>query len=173
MFCPPASPVVAPDTINNHVKTCYEEQKNLHFYAPECGGRLVFMQSVCLCYYLTSGCIRLWRLTTIYYLYIFFILPYFRWWCHHSCGYLLIRHVCLGGETCLINNPETSFTVSQYVWTGLLTCVDGTPGNPWQWRVLLCFSGRHQQRHTVTGGPAAEGGAYVYIFASILKEQVR
>uniref|UniRef100_A0A674NKM8 Nuclear receptor-binding protein n=1 Tax=Takifugu rubripes TaxID=31033 RepID=A0A674NKM8_TAKRU len=28
---------VAPDTINNHVKTCYEEQKNLHFYAPEYG----------------------------------------------------------------------------------------------------------------------------------------
>lgn len=43
-------------------------------------------------------------------------------------------------------------------------CVDGTPGNPWEWRVLLCFSGRYQQRHTVTGGPAAEGGAYVYIF---------
>lgn len=28
---------VAPDTINNHVKTCHEEQKNLHFYAPEYG----------------------------------------------------------------------------------------------------------------------------------------
>ncbi|KAK5873784.1 hypothetical protein PBY51_018793 [Eleginops maclovinus] len=28
---------VAPDTINNHVKTCVEEQKNLHFYAPEYG----------------------------------------------------------------------------------------------------------------------------------------
>lgn len=28
---------VAPDTINNHVKTCYEEQKNLHFFAPEYG----------------------------------------------------------------------------------------------------------------------------------------
>ncbi|XP_047437252.1 nuclear receptor-binding protein-like [Mugil cephalus] len=26
---------VAPDTINNHVKTCHEEQKNLHFFAPE------------------------------------------------------------------------------------------------------------------------------------------
>uniref|UniRef100_A0A8C3N4G6 Nuclear receptor-binding protein n=1 Tax=Geospiza parvula TaxID=87175 RepID=A0A8C3N4G6_GEOPR len=25
---------VAPDTINNHVKTCREEQKNLHFFAP-------------------------------------------------------------------------------------------------------------------------------------------
>lgn len=43
MFCLPASPAVAPDTINNHVKTCYEEQKNLHFYAPEYGGRLVFV----------------------------------------------------------------------------------------------------------------------------------
>uniref|UniRef100_A0A673BQ80 Nuclear receptor-binding protein-like n=1 Tax=Sphaeramia orbicularis TaxID=375764 RepID=A0A673BQ80_9TELE len=28
---------VAPDTINNNVKTCYEEQKNLHFFAPEYG----------------------------------------------------------------------------------------------------------------------------------------
>ncbi|XP_068184150.1 nuclear receptor-binding protein-like isoform X2 [Antennarius striatus] len=28
---------VAPDTINNHVKTCHEEQKNMHFYAPEYG----------------------------------------------------------------------------------------------------------------------------------------
>uniref|UniRef100_A0A3Q1CM22 Nuclear receptor-binding protein n=2 Tax=Amphiprion TaxID=80969 RepID=A0A3Q1CM22_AMPOC len=26
---------VAPDTINNHVKTCREEQKSLHFFAPE------------------------------------------------------------------------------------------------------------------------------------------
>lgn len=31
--------IVAPDTINNHVKTCHEEQKNLHFFAPEYGGR--------------------------------------------------------------------------------------------------------------------------------------
>lgn len=52
-------------------------------------------------------------------------------------------------------------------------CVDGTPGNPWEWRILLCFSGRHQQRHSVTGGPAAEGGAYVYIFIIVLKEQIR
>lgn len=28
---------VAPDTINNHVKTYHEEQKNLHFFAPEYG----------------------------------------------------------------------------------------------------------------------------------------
>ncbi|KAG8542716.1 hypothetical protein GDO81_026227, partial [Engystomops pustulosus] len=33
LFLPP----VAPDTINNHVKTCREEQKNLHFFAPEYG----------------------------------------------------------------------------------------------------------------------------------------
>lgn len=33
-FCVP----VAPDTINNHVKTCREEQKSLHFFAPEYGG---------------------------------------------------------------------------------------------------------------------------------------
>lgn len=31
--------VVAPDTINNHVKTCREEQKSLHFFAPEYGGK--------------------------------------------------------------------------------------------------------------------------------------
>ncbi|XP_034437382.1 nuclear receptor-binding protein-like isoform X3 [Hippoglossus hippoglossus] len=28
---------VAPDTINSHVKTCQEEQKNMHFFAPEYG----------------------------------------------------------------------------------------------------------------------------------------
>lgn len=28
---------VAPDTINNHVKTCREERKSLHFFAPEYG----------------------------------------------------------------------------------------------------------------------------------------
>uniref|UniRef100_A0A674E7J3 Nuclear receptor-binding protein n=1 Tax=Salmo trutta TaxID=8032 RepID=A0A674E7J3_SALTR len=28
---------MAPDTINNHVKTCREEQKSLHFFAPEYG----------------------------------------------------------------------------------------------------------------------------------------
>lgn len=33
-----SSLIVAPDTINNHVKTCREEQKNLHFFAPEYGG---------------------------------------------------------------------------------------------------------------------------------------
>ncbi|XP_061481970.1 nuclear receptor-binding protein isoform X1 [Rhineura floridana] len=32
-----AEVAVAPDTINNHVKTCREEQKNLHFFAPEYG----------------------------------------------------------------------------------------------------------------------------------------
>ncbi|XP_026089169.1 nuclear receptor-binding protein-like isoform X1 [Carassius auratus] len=34
MFC---FSVVAPDTINNHVKTYREEQKSLHFFAPEYG----------------------------------------------------------------------------------------------------------------------------------------
>lgn len=34
--------VVAPDTINNHVKTCREEQKSLHFFAPEYGGKSWF-----------------------------------------------------------------------------------------------------------------------------------
>uniref|UniRef100_A0A4W3IQ42 Nuclear receptor binding protein 1 n=1 Tax=Callorhinchus milii TaxID=7868 RepID=A0A4W3IQ42_CALMI len=33
---------VAPDTINNHVKTCREEQKNLHFFAPEYGALVQF-----------------------------------------------------------------------------------------------------------------------------------
>lgn len=32
---------VAPDTINNHVKTCREEKKSLHFFAPEYGGRII------------------------------------------------------------------------------------------------------------------------------------
>lgn len=33
--------LVAPDTINNHVKTCREEQKSLHFFAPEYGGKIL------------------------------------------------------------------------------------------------------------------------------------
>lgn len=40
MPCPPPFPV-APDTINNHVKTCREEKKSLHFFAPEYGGRSI------------------------------------------------------------------------------------------------------------------------------------
>lgn len=38
---PPHFPV-APDTINNHVKTCREEKKSLHFFAPEYGGKVIF-----------------------------------------------------------------------------------------------------------------------------------
>lgn len=38
--CPPRVPV-APDTINNHVKTCREEKKSLHFFAPEYGGKII------------------------------------------------------------------------------------------------------------------------------------
>ncbi|KPP68103.1 nuclear receptor-binding protein-like [Scleropages formosus] len=37
---------VAPDTINNHVKTCREEQKNLHFFAPEYGAVTVVTTAV-------------------------------------------------------------------------------------------------------------------------------
>lgn len=37
---------VAPDTINNHVKTCTEEQKNLHFFAPEYGGRFSLITDI-------------------------------------------------------------------------------------------------------------------------------
>lgn len=37
---PPHFPV-APDTINNHVKTCREEKKSLHFFAPEYGGKVI------------------------------------------------------------------------------------------------------------------------------------
>lgn len=38
---PPHHFPVAPDTINNHVKTCREEKKSLHFFAPEYGGKVV------------------------------------------------------------------------------------------------------------------------------------
>ncbi len=31
---------VAPDAIHNHVKTYREEQRNMHYIAPEYGGRL-------------------------------------------------------------------------------------------------------------------------------------
>lgn len=34
---------------------------------------------------------------------------------------------------------------------------DGASGDPWEWGVVLHFSGGHQQCHTVTGEPAAEG----------------
>lgn len=37
----PAHFPVAPDTINNHVKTCREEKKSLHFFAPEYGGKVI------------------------------------------------------------------------------------------------------------------------------------
>lgn len=39
-------PPVAPDTINNHVKTCREEKKSLHFFAPEYGGKSISVGSV-------------------------------------------------------------------------------------------------------------------------------
>lgn len=48
----PYSSTVAPDTINNHVKTCHEEQKSLHFYAPEYGGR---PDHIIIYSFLTSG----------------------------------------------------------------------------------------------------------------------
>lgn len=47
------------------MKTCYEEQKNLHFYAPEYGGRLVFMQSVCLCVYLQLSDLQMHKIVKI------------------------------------------------------------------------------------------------------------
>uniref|UniRef100_A0A3B4C8N5 Protein kinase domain-containing protein n=1 Tax=Pygocentrus nattereri TaxID=42514 RepID=A0A3B4C8N5_PYGNA len=37
---------VAPDTINNHVKTCREEPKSLHFFAPEYGGTLRLSEAI-------------------------------------------------------------------------------------------------------------------------------
>lgn len=37
---------VAPDTINNHVKTCREEKKSLHFFAPEYGGKVVLASGI-------------------------------------------------------------------------------------------------------------------------------
>uniref|UniRef100_A0A8C8VPG6 Nuclear receptor binding protein 1 n=1 Tax=Pelusios castaneus TaxID=367368 RepID=A0A8C8VPG6_9SAUR len=51
---------VAPDTINNHVKTCREEQKNLHFFAPEYGGRVQPSFFLCLIWMRGKGpCIHL------------------------------------------------------------------------------------------------------------------
>lgn len=225
-FCitatPPFSPTVAPDTINNHVKTCHEEQKNFHFYAPEYGGRtwaellfllvpaiswppgetrwtqsdirryyfffkyifgMMFLTKLdhiwtmriwsdrrffCCCW-MSSPCSQqvfdvttwLWSIihthTRLFFFFCFFYsFPNFRCWCHHSCWHLLIWHGCFGGESPYIDRMAWDPLLSN-TWTCVMVCADGASGNPWEWRVLLCLPGGHQQCHTVTGGPPAEG----------------
>lgn len=41
---------VAPDSIHHHVKTCGENMRNMHFIAPEYGGRFFVLCGMCLCY---------------------------------------------------------------------------------------------------------------------------
>lgn len=87
---------VAPDTINNHVKTCREEQKSLHFFAPEYGGALLQPDS--------EGAGRRGRglrlsaviLTSL------FDLICSCCQCDHSRGYLFLWNVRLRGERNLI-----------------------------------------------------------------------
>lgn len=81
---------VAPDTINNHVKTCREEQKSLHFFAPEYGGKILPVLSfVSDAAVLCGGCFcdtdRL-------------LSAFSGCQCYHSRGYLFLWNVRLRGE---------------------------------------------------------------------------
>lgn len=80
---------VAPDTINNHVKTCREEQKSLHFFAPEYGGMLLYLDS--------HLCFLPFILILIVLIFAFSCCQ-----CHHSCGYLFLWNVRLRGERSLV-----------------------------------------------------------------------
>lgn len=80
--------LVAPDTINNHVKTCREEQKSLHFFAPEYGGKV---QSVC---HLPE--------IQLTYIIINFSSAFSCCQCYHSCGYIFLWNVRLRGNRTLV-----------------------------------------------------------------------
>lgn len=111
--------LVAPDTINNHVKTCREEQKNLHFFAPEYGGMkgrgteggwgsavnsvpkthswLWSVSGVVSCPEFDS-----WAVLNLVSLCLSVLVPLLcsrSCTCDHRRGYLLLWDVCAGGET--------------------------------------------------------------------------
>lgn len=98
--------------------------------------------------------------------------PNFRCWCHHSSRHLLIWHGCFGGESHYIDRMAWDPSLSN-MWTCVMLCADGAPGNPWERRVLLCFSGGHQQCHTVTGGPPAEGEMETVKYTSKCSQWIR
>lgn len=84
---PPTTITVAPDTINNHVKTCREEQKSLHFFAPEYGGKVL------------SFTLH----TFVFFWSVFFDIDHLNsafscCQCYHSRGYLFLWNVRLRGE---------------------------------------------------------------------------
>lgn len=91
---------VAPDTINNHVKTCREEQKCLHFFAPEYGGNGPFS---------TLGCSKtsmlIWSLVCKMSCKLKALLYTFSSSCcqrHHCCGHLFLWNVRFRGERHLL-----------------------------------------------------------------------
>lgn len=77
---------VAPDTINNHVKTCREEKKSLHFFAPEYGGESRT----------TAGKAATCVGVSLILISLCFLFSWCQ--CHHSRGYLFIWNVRLRGE---------------------------------------------------------------------------
>lgn len=81
---------VAPDTINNHVKTCREEQKSLHFFAPEYGGKTFSfnLDTTVLFYSVFSDTDQL-------------NFAFSCCQCDHSRGYLFLWNVRLRGERSL------------------------------------------------------------------------
>lgn len=81
---------VAPDTINNHVKTCREEQKSLHFFAPEYGGKILSFDSDTALFYNVFSDID--QLNS----------AFSRCQCYHSRGYLFLWNVRLRGERSLV-----------------------------------------------------------------------
>lgn len=185
--------LVAPDTINNHVKTCREEQKNLHFFAPEYGGEDLASlpqsqtllkkkkksQSLRLCPSSTPSLVeppqRYRDITTKLHLSVL--------------AYILHRHVfslevtnvttavdiysfgmcalevsdsregkrhrrevrggIVGTRVGLFLRPHAPF--------GFLLPADGCAGDSGQWRVLICATGSHQQRHPAPGRLTTEG----------------
>lgn len=82
---------VAPDTINNHVKTCREEQKSLHFFAPEYGGKTFSLNfdTTVLFYSVFSDIDQLNSAFSCCQ-------------CYHSRGYLFLWNVRLRGERSLV-----------------------------------------------------------------------
>lgn len=83
---------VAPDTINNHVKTCREEQKSLHFFAPEYGGEVPTNSGMSTGVLGCENCCGHWRSVS----------AFSGRGRHHSRGYLFLWNVRLGGNWPLI-----------------------------------------------------------------------
>lgn len=80
-----------------------------------------------------------------------------RCWRHHSSRHLLIWHLCSGGKTGTKNDKMPRVFNQEQFLTLLVGFSDGAFGNPWEWGVILHFSGGPQEFHTVAGEPISEG----------------